>query len=177
MPRAGRPPKPEAAKRRAGNPGKRALPDAPTGTGLDRTGAPAAPTGLKAPGKRAWTDIYTLASVWVLPLDAIIVESACRTFDEMAEHRADIARLGRLIEEPVLYHGEVVVGVCRIKANPAVASLRKAEAQWERWLSILAIPPTERARLGLAQVKAQSKLEQLLERRQRGARSQPKAKA
>ena len=166
MAQTGRPPKPVEVKRRAGNPGKRALPPAPPASLPAPIALPPTPTGLAEPGSRLWVGVWTAAQSWLSPpIDAATLELACRVLDEIVGHRGDIETYGRVIEEPVLYHGEPVAGVVRLRPNPALVSLRNAEARLERWLSALALTPTDRARLGLAQVKAQSKLEALLERR------------
>lgn len=183
----GRPAKPVEVKRRQGNPGKRALPEPVTVLpGLQAGVVPRFPVGLASPGKRMWADLWRYTQAWMSTgMDLTSAELACRLFDEIAGHRKDIGRYGRLVEEPVLFEGhEACVGgewdteterwvggtpVVTLKANPALASLRAAEKSLGEWLSKMGIPPADRARLGLAQVKAESKLDELMERRQRRA--------
>ncbi len=51
-------------------------------------------------------------------------------------------------------------------SNEAVARrLGKVEENLTRWLSLLGLSPTDRSRLGLAEVKARSKLEELTAKR------------
>jgi P27 family predicted phage terminase small subunit len=160
----GRPPKPVEQKRRAGNPGKRKLPEPVSGLPA-AAGVPATPAGLLAPGKRFWADVWRYGQAWISPgLDSGVVELAARAFDEVHAHRRDVARYGRIIEEPVLHLGEVVAGVVHLKPNPAIKSQRDAERNLERWLVLLGIPPISRAHLGLAKVKVQSKLQELFGR-------------
>jgi phage terminase small subunit len=177
----GRPPKPVEAKRRTGNPGKRRLPDPVTALPAVTDGAaPRVPVGLGSPGKRMWADLWRFSQAWMSPgMDYTVAEMACRTFDEIAGHRRDIARYGRVVEEPVHFEGKLVhledpanpdrtssALLVTLKPNPALASLRAAEKSLGEWLSKLGIPPADRARLGLAQVRAESKLDQLMERRE-----------
>lgn len=164
----GRPPKPVEVRRRAGNPGKRPLPEPKTALPA-ANGVPRTPNGLKTPGKRLWGQVWALGQAWLTPgLDYNTVELAARAFDEIADYRADLARYGRLLEEPIATPSGEIVGT-RLVANPAEGMLRRAEKQLAGWLSALALTPTDRARLGLAQVKAQSKLEELTARRRQQA--------
>lgn len=159
----GRTPKPTEAKRLAGNPGKRNLPvPAATVPGVDQI--PRAPAGLETAGRRFWRDIWTAGRVWLSPqLDAATVELAARTFDEIGRYRKALAA-GPLLREPIVSASGKVVGE-RFVPNPAEVMLRRAERQLERWLIVLAIPPTARATLGLIEVRAQSGLEELLRQR------------
>lgn len=160
---AGRPPKPVEEKRRLGNPGRRPLPE-PLSYLPAVSGTPKVPVGLKIGGKRLWTQIYDAARVWVSDLDQAEVEVACRLFDDIASYRRLVTKHGPLLEEPITTPTGVEVGI-RLVANPAVKMLRDAEKQWQSCMADLCIPPAARARLGLAQVKAQSKLEEILARR------------
>lgn len=163
----GRPPKPVEAKRRAGNPGKRSLP-API------TALPAVPVGakspydLKAPGKRLWEGVVAHAQAWITPaFDFGTLHLACRAFDDLDRWRRLIVKQGEVLREPIVTPSGEVVGE-RLVTHPLLRESRVLERQLERWLSALALTPTDRARLGLAQVKAQSKLEALIERRNAG---------
>lgn len=66
-----------------------------------------------------------------------------------------------LLEEPIVTPTGLTVG-SKIVANPAVNMLRKAQAQLTKELSDLGFNPTARSRLGLAEVKRESVLQQLL---------------
>ena len=156
----GRPPKPIEQKRRLGNPGRRDLP-VPLYEIEPVVKIPTAPRGLQASGRRFWKDTWTAGSAWLSPrLDYAVVELAARSFDEVRAYR-DILAKGSLLQEPITTASGKVVGT-RFVPNPAEMMLRRAERQLERWLVELAIPPIARARLGLVQVKAQSKLEALM---------------
>jgi hypothetical protein len=73
----------------------------------------------------------------------------------------DIAEHGPILDEPTVSASGKVVGHRQVP-NPAVRMLRDAERRLERWLMLLAIPPSARAAHGLAQVKAVDKLESIL---------------
>jgi hypothetical protein len=100
-----------------------------------------------------------------------MVEEVCRITDEIGGHLADVAKFGRLIEEPIVSPSGAVVGTRQVP-NPAILSLRRAEESRPRGLIELGFSPTARARLGLAQVviaTQTSKLEALIEARQHKA--------
>jgi hypothetical protein len=51
------------------------------------------------------------------------------------------------------------------RANPLLSELRALEAQMTKYESLCGFTPTDRARLGYAEVKRASKLDELLARR------------
>lgn len=161
MARMGRPPKPIEVKRRAGNPGKRALP-APVVALPAAVSPPEPPDGLSAFGQQFWSDVWSRGAAWLTPaLDLGTVELAARLFDDIAAYRQEIADRGRVIEEPILWQGEVVPDAVKLAPNPAVKMLREAERSLLAYLIDLGFTPTARAKLGLTTVKAESKLEAL----------------
>ena len=166
----GRPPKPLEQKRLTGNPGKRNLPDVhSTGTLQPITEIPDPPADLGSTGSAYWMDVWQAGRTWLLSSEAFLVASVCRLEDQCEAFRADIDHYGTTIEGPVVYQGGLVEGVTKLYANPALASLRAAEKQQKSELSDLGIGPTARSRLGLGEVKRQSKLVELLERQHRSA--------
>jgi len=171
MARMGRPPKPVEQKRRTGNPGQRPLPEPVQWLPPAPVGGPPVPDGLSEAGRRFWVDVWQAGAPWLSPaIDLDTVALAARLFDDATAFREEIAARGRLIEEPMLYQGEIVVDAVKVVANPAVKMLRDAEKSLLAYLIDLGFTPTARARLGLAQVKAQSKLEQLAREREDRAR-------
>jgi phage terminase small subunit len=112
-----------------------------------------------------WADLWRYTQAWVSPgIDSTTVELACRAFDDVARARRLVERHGMLVEEPICSANGTVVG-SRLVANPAVRMCREAERAVLEWLTKLAVPPVDRARMGLAQVKTQSKFEELVARR------------
>jgi P27 family predicted phage terminase small subunit len=160
MARTGRPSKPVEVKRRTGNPGKRRLP-VPKVTIPGALELPTFPPGLPEVSRQMWTNVWTYAKAWISPtFDQPMVETACRQWAELSEFRSLVAEHGALLKEPITTPTGLVVGE-RLVANPAVRMLRDAEKSFHSTMSALGIPPTDRARLGLVQIKAESKLEQL----------------
>lgn len=159
MPGVGRPRKPVEVQRRNGNPGKRALPE-PLALLPAVEEVPPLPAELEESGSRFWVDAWTLCRLWLTAQDFPLVLQAAKHFDEIDRLQAEVDRVGILIEVPILYRGEDT-GFAEYKANPAIGAKRACEAQLGKELVDLAIPPTARARLGLVQVKAQTKLQEL----------------
>ena len=61
-------------------------------------------------------------------------------------------------------HGKRIERVYSIKANPAVSQLRKIEELITRYEGLCGFTPSDRSRLGLAEVKTASALDQLIAR-------------
>jgi hypothetical protein len=146
--RTGRPPKPVEVKRRTGNPGKRPLPKPSNVVALPpAAGIPAYPADLGLAGKRLWDRAWKAAITWLSPdSDGESVEEACRLADDLATART------------------------RFRATTDPGDLRAlvaASKQFTDALSVLGFNPTARARLGVAEVKRVSALEELVAKRQR----------
>lgn len=141
MARTGRPPTPIEVKQRRGTLRKDRTPAA-LATAVEIEPLSELPAGeigdaLEAAGARAWlTDID---GVLLLPL----IE------DAWSERKSLAARW-----------------VASDFSNEAIARrLKVVEENLTKWMSLAGLPPTDRARLGLTKVKAQSKLEELAARR------------
>jgi hypothetical protein len=142
MARTGRPPKPAEVKRRTGNPGKRALPEPSTVVALrPADGVPPSPAELLTDGAALWAKVWTAGAVWIAPsTDMEAVAEVCRLTDDAAIARERY----RATRDP----GD-------LRALTAVSKLLQ-EA-----LAAIGFNPTARSRLGVAEVKAQTKLEEL----------------
>ena len=141
---AGRPPKPTEVKRRLGNPGKRALPATVTVLPMAR-GIPKPPTDLGPEGRRLWKRAWGSAITWLSPdSDSTQLEETCRTADDLKVARYRY----RATSDP--------------KDARAVVALSK---QLTEGLAALAFTPTARTRMGVAEVKAVDKIDQILNRR------------
>ena len=66
------PPKPIERKRRAGNPGKRPLPE-PIAIVPRADRAPHPPKGLRAPGRSVWAAVWAAGADWLAPSDHLAV--------------------------------------------------------------------------------------------------------
>lgn len=156
----GRPPKPTEVKRALGNPGHRALP-APQkpGQGLSPvTSIPARPT-LGLDGSALWDRLWSAGEKWLSPNgDYAVMELLCRATDE-AEYLRRALALGEVPRHYVLPNGSFV-------SHPYVTQLKELRSQMTAWLSALGFSPTDRARLGLAEVRTLDALDELQRRRE-----------
>ena len=150
MTQRGRPPKPAEHHRLVGraNGTKRAdgrpLPEVVVALPM-ATGVPEPPADLLLDGRRLWERAWGAAITWLSPdSDMEAVEQACRLADDLAAARARY----RATTDPS--DGRMVKNF-----DDALASA----------LSRLGFDPTARARLGVAEVKRASALEELLAKR------------
>lgn len=146
----GRPPKPIEQKRRAGNPGKRKLPDADTVVVLpmaDRGIIDRPPEHLLEAGQATWRRVWAEGITWIdetSNMDTVLL--LCEAADERA-----------------MWREKVIGNRIKIETKVKVAkALRDLERSMTAWMIELGFTPAARSRLGLAEVKAQSKIEKLL---------------
>lgn len=160
----GRPPKPIEVKRRLGTARADRVPAKSETVALrPADGIPPVPSTLGKSGRAFWTQAWRAAQAWLSPdLDVVAVESACQLVDQIAEMRRQVADDGLLLSEPIVTPAGMVVGDRQV-THPLLKELRAAEKQLQSWLSTLGFDPTARSRLGLAEVKRQSALQQLLQ--------------
>lgn len=161
---AGRPPKPIEEHRLNGNPSKKKLPrKSDTVALLPADGVPPVPAKLAESGVTAWMRIWqSPAQRWLSPeIDHFVVERVCALVEEIEVLRAAFMADPFVIEESIAPGGQRVE---RLVVHSAEAALRRAEKQLSQELSSLGFNPTARARLGLAEVKRRSKVQELLER-------------
>lgn len=148
---AGRPPKPLEQKRRTGrtahtDSGGRRLPDQSDVILLPMApGVPEPPTDFGLEATRMWNRAWGEAITWLSPdSDMETVEQACRLVDDVAVARERY----------------------RATRDPAdVRALVAVQKLLHEALSVLGFDPTARSRLGLAEVKRVSKLDELRARR------------
>lgn len=146
-----RPSQPLEVKRRHGrtsttDSGGRKLPDVATVTALPMAdGIPEPPVEMGLDGRRLWAQAWGTAITWLSPAsDLEQVTQACTLVDDIARARARY----RATTDPA-------------DARAVVALSKELQAA----LSALGFTPTARARLGVAEVKAASALEGILDRR------------
>ena len=170
----GRPPKPTEMKRALGNPGKRALPAPKLAIPASAQLIPPVPMGLKRHGKAAWSRLWSVGGAWLSPTtDLDLLTRLCQAHDEREVLRRIVVKYGHLVakvveedevDEPV--GGSRFSRVYDIKANPAVIQLRKLEELITRYEGLCGFTPSDRSRLGMAEVTRVSKLYQLIQNRQ-----------
>lgn len=137
------PPVPVEKKRMLGNPGKRGLP------GEDaivlHQGKVEPPEGLGKSGTALWSRVFDEGEIWISPrLDVTLLERVCRALDR-------ISVLDQMFD-----------------ADPTdrklIMSINETEKVIMSGLSVLGFTPADRARLGLAEIKRQSKLDEMMAR-------------
>jgi hypothetical protein len=142
MAQRGRPPKPTEQKRLIGNPGKRPLPETSNLILLPAVNEVPQPTRkLFEYGQELWDRVWTMGHTWLsysTDLDLLLI--VCEQLDERAKLRTLVWNNGRTDERK---------------------ALRQLEKQIVENLSLLGFTPTDRSRLGIAEVKKLSKLEAL----------------
>ena len=145
MSQRGRPPKPVEQKRMLGNPGKRPLPSGEGVVILPRAdGTPEPPRPLGDAGSALWNRVWERGISWIsADVDIELLVMTCESMDE----RSDLMQVVRS-------EGE---GRDR-------RALRALNSEIVSNLSLLGFTPADRSRLGVAEVKARSKLEELLAR-------------
>jgi len=143
MANMGRPPVPNERKRMLGNPGKRALPKEQELILMEpATETPEPPRQLFEYGRQLWDRAWQLGSRWIGPnSDVELLLMVCEQVDERIRLRASVWNNNRSDER---------------------RALRELERQIAHNLSMLGFTPTDRARLGLAEVKAKSIAQELM---------------
>jgi hypothetical protein len=141
----GRPPKPIEQKRALGNPGRRPLPQEGSLVLLPSMyEIPEPPRPLVTEAAKAlWNRTWTMGQTWLSPqTDIELLLMTCEMVDERWNLRIKVLQDNRPEERK---------------------GLRDLERQLVANLSLLGFTPTDRSRLGVAEVKKISKLEALRE--------------
>lgn len=155
--RPGRLPRPAEKSRALGNPGHRAGLSAPASTEVAALVA-APPPGLGDEGARVWSAVLQ-AAPWVAQSDMVLLQTLCEKLDRRARVLAE------LVDAPLTL--ETATGYTY--PHPLLGVAGRLETEILKMLAHLGLTPAERTRLGVAEVKAQSKLEELRARRSRAA--------
>jgi len=144
----GRPPKPIEQKRLTGNPGKRALPKEGSLVllpSLYEVPEPPRPL-ITTAAKELWERTWSMGQTWLSPsTDIELLLMTCEMIDERWNLRIKVLQDNRPEER---------------------RGLRELEKQIVNNLSLLGFTPTDRSRLGVAEVKRVSKLEELRAKRE-----------
>jgi phage terminase small subunit len=140
------PPKPNEIKRKTGNPGKRRLAKPINVVALPMAQEPPEPPRPLGPeGLKLWKRVWEAGRAWISPnSDIEHVLIMCETMDERSQLRLNVLR-GADWRDRV--------------------ALRSIDSQLASMLSALGFNPIDRSRLGIAEVQAQSKIDQLMARR------------
>jgi hypothetical protein len=142
---AGRPAKPTEIKRKLGNPGKRALPDTSVVQYLEQSLVipdPARP--LLRYGREFWDKVWGSGLSWIsVNTDAELLLMTCELVDERWNLRVRVMQSNDWRER---------------------RALRELDDRIIRNLSLLGFTPADRSKLGVAEVRAISKMEALKRR-------------
>ena len=140
----GRPPKPVEQKRRAGNPGKRPLPE----TTIAIPTSPIAPVPHRPLGPAAqqfWERVWSVGFTWISPqMDIELLQMVAEQIDERVALRMRVLKQNDWRDR---------------------AALRSLDAQVLDCLSLLGFTPVDRARLGFVEVKIKNELEEFRKRK------------
>jgi P27 family predicted phage terminase small subunit len=110
---------------------------------------PDPPDGLGPRGVEEWHKVWTAGRIWLHPdQDYHWVEMVSRAYDDITAFREEIDKTGLIVKG---YAGHMA-------ANPLLREIRDAEAVIRKCLSTIGFSPTDRARLGLAEIERQSKM-------------------
>jgi P27 family predicted phage terminase small subunit len=113
-----------------------------------------APVQLGPAGKAVW-ELVTDQCKWLAESDRPTLVMLCEKFDRRQDFMARLES-----SDPVLFTDKGYA-----YANPLVGMLSTLEQELTKLLSVLGLTPTDRARLGVAEVKKETALEALLKRR------------
>ena len=150
MANVGRPPVPTERKRKLGNPGARPLPDPAT----VHDAAPLValvPEHLGPVGAEMYSRIVTGAA-WLADTDRPTLELLCEKIDRREQMKDQLSR-----SDLVLFTDKAYA-----YPNPLVGMLSTIETEIAKLFSALGLTPTDRTRMGLAEVKARNAFEDFL---------------
>ncbi len=154
----GRPSKPVERHRLTGT-GKD-LPDAPfVGEGLEGGFAPEPPATLGAAGVELWDHVWFAGRQWLaVESDRSLITMLCHAYDEAEKLRQGIES-GEFPRVYVHANGSPVT-------TPWVTQLKELRTQMTSWLSAIGFTPSDRSRLGLAEVRVRDELDELAQKRE-----------
>jgi P27 family predicted phage terminase small subunit len=150
----GNPPKPNELKRAQGNPGKRPMKALATVTKIPQATAKA-PEHLSPASQELWTRLRETA-FWISNTDQSSLQLLCEKLDRRAEVIAKLQSSDFVLFTDKNY----------AYANPLVGMLSTIETEITKLFSLLGLTSTDRSRLGVAEVRVRSKLEELAQARQ-----------
>ena len=151
---AGPAPTPLERKRARGNPGKRPIPKSSGTVALSRIASKVAPVGLGTVGAEFWTAALDVAGAWLSGSDAKLLQLTAEGLDRREMLKQALDREGWTVVTDKGYPYK----------HPLAGVLADLEKQLGQWLAQLGMNPTDRSRLGVAEVKPRGTLEILRER-------------
>jgi hypothetical protein len=151
QPTAGRPPKPNEIKRLMGNPGGRPWPDLNTISHLPMAKEiPTPPENLNQSGLDLWNRAWGVAITWLSPVSDI----------EAIKNASHLADANEAARDRYMISTEPADAKAYVAINKAYTDA----------LTSLGFDPVSRSRLGVAEVRAATSIDRLLEKRERRAK-------
>lgn len=147
-------PKPNELKRKQGNPGGRKLPELAQVTALNPVSD--APVHLSDSARDLWNELRAKAS-WIAESDRPLLQLLCEKYDRRALLIANLES-----SDSVLFTDKGYA-----YANPLVGMITTIESEIFKILSSLGLTPSDRSKLGVAEVKRMSALDELVARKNR----------
>ena len=149
-------PTPLERKRALGNPGKRSIPDQSKTLTLQQLTPADQPDSLKASGSAFWLRSIEVAGGWLSGSDAQLLQLVAEALDRRTMIIETLNSDGWTVQTDKGYPYK----------HPLAGMLTDLEKQIGQWLAQLGMNPTDRSRLGVAEVKPKGTLELLRERKQ-----------
>ena len=118
-----------------------------------------APAGLGPIGTEAWQRIVQHAGTWIANSDREALEMLCKAINFHADLTARIDADGPVLYAPSGY----------AYPHPCVGMRSTTEDSIRKWMNQLGLTPADRAKLGIAMVESQSKIDKFRERLERRA--------
>jgi P27 family predicted phage terminase small subunit len=149
-------PTPLERKRARGNPGKRSIPSVTATVALAGLTESDMPDSLKETGRAFWLKSVEVAGGWLSGSDAELLRLLAEALDRREQIIEVLDRDGWTVTTDKGYPYK----------HPLAGLLVDLEKQIGQWLAQLGMNPTDRSRLGVAEVKPKGTLELLRERAQ-----------
>jgi len=121
---------------------------------LPRASELGVPDGLGPIATEAWNRIVEHAGSWIAVSDRDALTMLCRDIELLADLEARLR-----VDGPVLYTDKGYA-----YAHPAAGMRTSAEESIRKWMNHLGLTPADRAKLGIAMVESQSKIEKYRDR-------------
>lgn len=155
---------PTEVHRARGNPSRKKLPAAPTPETavviVDPNGLPAAPEWCDEYGREMWLRLWSAGRRHLSDQHDYVMMCL------LVEKLQLIDRLRRWLGEDVRNRWYTTANGQTV-SHPAVKQIEQADAQVTGWLQLLGFPVSERARLGLFEIRVANELDEYRRRNQR----------
>ena len=112
------------------------------------------PPSLNALGQREWDYVLTTCP-WLGRSDLVAVRLYCETLQRRQDFQTALDKSSLMLMTSTGYE----------YINPAAVGLRQMEEDLRKWMGLLGLTPSDRTRIGVAEVQAKSTLERLAERK------------